>query len=191
MLRLRARAGLTLPEMLASALLIGALGVVDVITGHELSPSAFYVPVVGLVAWRGGKGAALWAVGASSAVGLIADHLLSDPVFSFSTSYTNAWVPWVNGLLRLTVYLIVGLSLSALRDAMREKDQGLIELRAALAEVRTLQGLLPICAWCKKIRNEQPPSEWVPIERYIAQRTDAEFTHGICPDCAKGLRAKG
>jgi hypothetical protein len=89
------------------------------------------------------------------------------------------------------VYLIVGLSLAALRTAVREKDRAIVELQSALASVRTLEGLLPICAWCKKIRCEDMPAEWVPIERYVAQRTAAEFTHGICPDCAAGLRAKG
>jgi DNA-binding response OmpR family regulator len=49
------------------------------------------------------------------------------------------------------------------------------------AEVQQLSGLLPICTYCKKIR--QDGSEWVPIEVYVARRTDAHFSHGICPDC--------
>ena len=52
-------------------------------------------------------------------------------------------------------------------------------------EVRELQGLLPICAWCKKIRNDQ--SAWQQIESYIAGKTDVHFSHGICPDCAKNF----
>ncbi|MBI5381624.1 MAG: PAS domain-containing protein [Opitutae bacterium] len=51
------------------------------------------------------------------------------------------------------------------------------------AEVKTLHGLLPICSACKKIRDKQ--GRWTQIETYIKQRSEADFTHGICPDCAK------
>ncbi len=49
------------------------------------------------------------------------------------------------------------------------------------AEVKRLEGLLPICSYCKRIRDEQ--NLWTGLESYITKRTDAEFTHGICPDC--------
>jgi hypothetical protein len=57
------------------------------------------------------------------------------------------------------------------------------ELKSALAEVKTLSGLLPICAHCKKIRDDK--GYWNRIENYIRDRSQAEFTHGICPDCAE------
>ncbi len=56
-------------------------------------------------------------------------------------------------------------------------------LQKALDNVKVLTGLLPICAWCKKIRDDQ--GYWNAIENYISQHTDAEFTHGICPDCKR------
>lgn len=56
------------------------------------------------------------------------------------------------------------------------------ELQKALAEVRTLQGILPICASCKRIRNEA--GAWDAVESFVRERTDAEFSHGLCPDCA-------
>jgi hypothetical protein len=52
-----------------------------------------------------------------------------------------------------------------------------------LTEVKTLSGLLPICAHCKKIRDDK--GYWNQIETYMAKRIDVEFTHGICPSCAK------
>ncbi len=55
------------------------------------------------------------------------------------------------------------------------------ELSQALAEVRTLRGLIPICAYCKKIRDDQ--GSWEQMERYISDHSDAQFSHGICPDC--------
>jgi sigma-B regulation protein RsbU (phosphoserine phosphatase) len=55
------------------------------------------------------------------------------------------------------------------------------ELEEALSRVRQLQGLLPICAYCKKIRSDG--NYWQQVENYIAEHTDAHFSHGICPDC--------
>jgi len=59
------------------------------------------------------------------------------------------------------------------------------QLESALAEVKTLSGLLPICASCKKVRHDS--GYWEQIESYIGQRSNAEFSHGLCPDCAKEL----
>ena len=55
------------------------------------------------------------------------------------------------------------------------------ELSAALREVRTLRGLLPICMHCKRIRDGD--DKWTPLEVYVRARTEAEFSHGICPQC--------
>ena len=65
----------------------------------------------------------------------------------------------------------------------RELEKTVEELRQANTEVRTLSGLLPICASCKKIRDDR--GYWTQIESYIRKHSDAEFSHGICPDCAK------
>lgn len=59
------------------------------------------------------------------------------------------------------------------------------ELQAALAEVRELRGMLPICAWCKRIHDDK--GYWTQIESYIAAHSRAEFTHGICPECSERL----
>jgi integral membrane sensor domain MASE1 len=62
------------------------------------------------------------------------------------------------------------------------------ELAGALAQVKSLQGLLPMCAWCKKIRDDQ--DYWHAVEKYIADHTEAQISHGICPEClAKEMRA--
>jgi hypothetical protein len=53
----------------------------------------------------------------------------------------------------------------------------------ALSQVRQLSGMLPICASCKKIRDDR--GYWNQIEKYISEHTEALFTHGLCPDCAK------
>jgi phosphoserine phosphatase RsbU/P len=66
----------------------------------------------------------------------------------------------------------------------RDSQSKLIkELKAALDEIDTLSGLLPICSHCKKIRDDS--GYWQGVEHYIAARSDAEFSHGICPDCMR------
>jgi len=55
------------------------------------------------------------------------------------------------------------------------------ELESALAKVKQLQGLLPICAYCKKIRDDR--NYWQQVESYITSHSEVQFTHGICPDC--------
>lgn len=72
------------------------------------------------------------------------------------------------------------------RQQMEEEREKLIsELQEALAEVKTLTGLLPICASCKKIRNDQ--GYWEKMEKYIGDRSPVKFSHGICPECTKKL----
>jgi DNA-binding response OmpR family regulator len=60
------------------------------------------------------------------------------------------------------------------------------ELQEALAHVNQLKGIIPICAQCKKLRDDQ--NYWQRVEKYIAKNVDAKFTHGLCPDCAEALR---
>lgn len=72
-----------------------------------------------------------------------------------------------------------------LRDANRKLETRNQELAKSLELVHHLSGLLPICAECKKVRNDE--GHWEKIERYIAARSEAEFTHSICPDCTQKL----
>ncbi len=67
-----------------------------------------------------------------------------------------------------------------------EREKLIEELQHALTEVKTLSGLLPMCAWCKKIRDDD--GYYHQIEKYIATHTNARFTHGICPDCKKNFK---
>jgi PAS domain S-box-containing protein len=67
------------------------------------------------------------------------------------------------------------------RQIEADRDQLIQELQQALARVKQLSGLLPICANCKKIRNDQ--GYWKQIESYISSHSEATFTHGICPEC--------
>ena len=71
------------------------------------------------------------------------------------------------------------------KRAEEEREKLIRELQDALANVKTLRGLLPICAYCKKIRDDK--GYWNRLESYIRDHSGAEFTHGICPECLKKL----
>jgi hypothetical protein len=74
------------------------------------------------------------------------------------------------------------------RRAQVEKDNLILELKDALKKVKTLGGLIPICASCKKIRDDK--GYWNQLESYISSHSEAEFSHGLCPDCADKMYAE-
>jgi hypothetical protein len=81
----------------------------------------------------------------------------------------------------ITGAIIVNQDISGRRRIELEREGLLQRLQAALEQVQTLTGLLPICAKCKKIRDEQ--SQWHSIESYITEHSAATFSHGLCPEC--------
>ena len=110
------------------------------------------------------------------------------PVHLFRTlcAMLVTWSLW--GMLRIFVYEARERLKQeiAVRRSTEEKNQALIaDLSASLSEVKTLSGMLPICASCKKIRDDK--GYWNQIECYIRDHSDAEFSHGICPECAERL----
>ena len=72
----------------------------------------------------------------------------------------------------------VGIRVLELQGALAQRVR---ELEEALSSVKTLQGLLPICSYCKKIRNDR--NYWQQVEGYISDHSEAQFSHGICPEC--------
>jgi hypothetical protein len=88
---------------------------------------------------------------------------------------------------------IIGYGLESSRyrfsDMLRREHKELLaeklNLEKALKQIKTLHGLLPMCASCKKIRDDG--GYWKQIEAYLCEHSDARFSHGICPDCAKEL----
>jgi K+-sensing histidine kinase KdpD len=95
-------------------------------------------------------------------------------------SFTKFWVtPFgiadatINTSIRIIVF--VGFAYLVNKVAVQKRD---LE-----KEIQTLRGILPICSFCKKIRNQD--GIWEPLEGYIIKRSEAEFSHGVCPDCCK------
>jgi len=84
----------------------------------------------------------------------------------------------------LRARVAVGIRVLGLQQKLAER---VAELQAALSNVKQLRGLLPICSYCKRIRGDE--DYWQQVESYIADRTEAEFSHGVCPSCYEKMRA--
>jgi hypothetical protein len=100
-------------------------------------------------------------------------------------------VPLEDLELKLTILRIFGARAAAEIErckAERDRERLLLELRRALEDLKTLRELIPVCAWCGRVRGEK---SWDELEAYLERHTRISFTHGICPDCAHGLRVPG
>ncbi len=73
----------------------------------------------------------------------------------------------------------------ALRETKKEQEATIQELRKALEEIKTLRGLIPICAWCKRIRDDK--GYWDELEVYLSKHSEATFSHGLCPRCREAV----
>lgn len=87
--------------------------------------------------------------------------------------------------LYVLVFRPICIHIELRRQAEEEKDSLINELQKALDEVKTLRGFIPICASCKKIRDDK--GYWQQIEDYISAHSDAVFSHGICQECVEKL----
>ncbi len=85
------------------------------------------------------------------------------------------------GIAALLGSLIIFIAGSMLDKKEREQQKIIKSLQEALLEIKTLQGIVPICSFCKNIRDDK--GFWNQVEAYVSQHTEAEFSHGIRPDC--------
>jgi hypothetical protein len=88
-------------------------------------------------------------------------------------------------ILYFLVYRPLKTDMNEIDRLNREKDIKIDQLNTALREIKTLRGIIPICSSCKKIRDDK--ENWNQIEMYIKEHSEADFSHGICPECAEKL----
>ena len=98
---------------------------------------------------------------------------------------------FLSGFIAITVIILgAGVFFKITDPILRKLHDTVAQLEKALREVKTLRGIVPICCYCKKIRNDK--GYWDQVEVYVREHTEANFSHGICPDCLKehypGLR---
>ncbi len=110
-------------------------------------------------------------------------HLLRIPILLIMAAFYGVFAEMVRKERRQKAGLID--HIAALKEAEEEREKLIRQLQEALASIKTLSGLLPICFSCKQIRDDK--GYWNQIDTYIRDHTEAEFTHGICPACAKRL----
>ena len=159
----------------AAVLLIGWL---DEVTGEDVGFFVFYFVPVALAAWRVGLS---WAVGISllsAVVWLSSDALGGTLPESMSVSIWDS-------LIRLVAFLSIGWTTARIRVLLDRERRISADLARTLDEVRVLKGLLPVCAWCNKVRDED--GDWQTFDAYITRHTDAEVTHGMCESCAEAM----
>ena len=92
------------------------------------------------------------------------------------------WLLWnaVSDVDRQIIYSVAR-DITRRKQAEAERDRLIGELTTALAEVRTLQAILPMCSYCRQIRNDD--NYWQTVETYISEHTGTQFSHGVCPSC--------
>ncbi|MBI5507754.1 MAG: hypothetical protein HY903_03260 [Deltaproteobacteria bacterium] len=123
---------------------------------------------------------------AESLAAIVGDHQLSTESAAFEIVGLAISVLLVAGIYKIrpvfAALLTANRDLSLANDRMRTLST---DLEKSLANVRTLTGMLPICAACKKIRDDK--GYWNQIESYVRDHSEAEFSHGLCPECARRL----
>ncbi|OGW20778.1 MAG: hypothetical protein A2Z82_02015 [Nitrospirae bacterium GWA2_46_11] len=150
---------------------------VDLITELGVADGVLYVSVVLLSMSLPQRRYIIIFAGMSS--------LLTVLGFFLSPPGGELWKVIANRLLSLYAIWVTAILSLQRKKAEGEREKVIDDLREANSKIKILSGLLPICASCKKIRDDK--GYWNRIETYIHDHSEAEFSHGICPDCAKKL----
>lgn len=141
--------------------------VVDFYTGKNIRFPILYIIPVGIAAWYNQK-----------TIAYILAVFLSLARFGFN-------IPWQETYSLSSAGINTGVRISALVLYAYLVDRTSWQTRELKKRVNLLEGILPICASCKKIRNDQ--GNYEEMEKYISDHSEAEFSHGICPECVKKL----
>ncbi|HQN19385.1 MAG TPA: hypothetical protein PKV86_09605 [Syntrophobacteraceae bacterium] len=168
---------------IALAIVVNAFYGIDTVYTH-----LFYLPIILTGIWY-----PRYALFLAAALGLI--HIASD----YRAVETIKVAPIIRAIMFLvvaavTAYLVlrrdrllgelqkINLELTHMSSELQNKNT---VLQNAMDEIKTLKGILPICSYCKKIRDDK--GYWNRLESYLHAHSEVEFSHGICPDCAKKL----
>jgi hypothetical protein len=157
---------------------LGLVMLTDALTPFELGFSAFYVLPVLIAAWGLGLSRGLGFAIVSACCWYSLDLASGRPV---SHEFFRVW----DALNHLLSYSLIAIITGILKKAFLRERELRIDRDQALRNVHDLEGLLPVCAWCKRIRDDE--GYWQELEAYLKPRTKASFSHGICPACVQIL----
>ena len=152
----------------------------DWYTGNELSFFVFFFIPVGLAAWYLGR---TWMLVESILCAVL--WLTAD--LQSGHTYSAFLFPAWNTMIRLAAFISIGWAISRIRGLLHSEKEKVSALKAVMAEIKILEGFLPICSQCKKIRDAD--GQWHRLETYISNHTNAAFTHELCQECARELPA--
>jgi hypothetical protein len=138
---------------------------VDYITGPLIQFPILYLIPIGLASWYSGRWWGLIFAFSMPLIRLCFSTLLDAPWTIFEAA--------INAAIRVVVFAIFAYLVDKIVTYKRELEK----------EVYVLKGILPICSFCKKIRNQN--GKWEALEHYITVHSEAEFSHGMCSECAK------
>lgn len=158
-------------------MLMGLILYLDLQIPLGVAIGVFYIGAVLLSLYSSGARFTIFVAIVSSA--------LTISVFFISPPIEEMWKALFNRAIALSAIWVTALLGLMRKMAEKKRNKAICEREKALEDVKVLRGLLPICASCKKIRNEE--NYWIQIESYIKEHSEAEFSHGICPDCVKKL----
>lgn len=166
----------------------GAVALAAGIFGDVLDPMirvpAYILPFLLWPSLRFGPGGAAAALFVVSFIGLWNAAQGHGPFALVDAPAASLLLRSQGAMASAAVSLLLLASVVAERKQVALERAALVDdLRKALAEIKTLRGLIPICAWCQQIRDDA--GFWQRIEMYLQSRTDATFSHGICPACAE------
>ena len=147
----------------------------DYFTGEEYEFFILYYIPVGIIAWRIGRTAGLLMAVFCAATWFQSDILAQSHYSLFVGEWDTA--------MRLVSFVALAWTLSQVRTELTEEKRLNTELADAMAQIKTLSGILPMCSFCRKIRDDK--NQWTPLESYISKHSDAQVSHGLCPICYK------
>lgn len=157
-------------------MLIAVILAIDLAIPLGVAMGVPYVAVVLISLWLPRKATILVAVVCSA---------LTFGAYFYKPAVPELWKALCNRSLAVfAIWVTAGLGLQR-KKAEEQREVAFREKEKAMGELRILRGLLPTCASCRKIRNDQ--GDWTQMELYIRNHSEAEFSHGICPECMKAL----
>jgi hypothetical protein len=157
---------------------LGAVGLIDYLAPDDAAATVLYLLPLSLGTWCLSR-----SVGMGLAMGGAATYMACERL---APRGLGSSVILLNTVVEGATFVIVVLLLAALKTHLEGEQQARLAAEEAMANVRQLSALLPMCSSCKKIRHE-PDGSWQPFEVYLLEHSDTQVSHGMCPDCMAKL----